>query len=151
MGPRLLLLETSGRVGQVAVAEGDALRAVRRLDEAQRHARDLAPAVAELLASEVSGDGDGERPSIDRELDRVEAMLASIAADDGERERLEARLRSFSARVQSFLSRRTEDTPDGGERKIGVGDVPAGRRAGKGQKVVKRGGVAALRRVAEEA
>src|SRR3954449_8901390 len=68
-------------------------------------------AVAQLLASEVTGDGAAERPSIERELDRVEAMLASISADDGERERLEARLRSFSARVQSFLSRRTEDTP----------------------------------------
>jgi tRNA threonylcarbamoyladenosine biosynthesis protein TsaB len=48
--PRLLLLETSGRVGQVAVAEGDVLRAARRLDEARRHARDLAPSVRDLLA-----------------------------------------------------------------------------------------------------
>ena len=54
--PRLLILETSGRVGQVAVAEGDVLRAVRRLDEARRHARDLAPAVRDLLA------GQGWRP-----------------------------------------------------------------------------------------
>ncbi len=37
-------------------------------------------------------------------------------------------------------------TPDGGERKFSVTEVPAGRRAGKGQKVVKRGGVAAIRR-----
>ena len=37
-------------------------------------------------------------------------------------------------------------TPDGGERKLGLADVPVGRRGGKGQKVVKRGGVAALRR-----
>jgi DNA gyrase subunit A len=36
-------------------------------------------------------------------------------------------------------------TPEGSERKIAVADVPEGRRAGKGQKVVKRGGVAALR------
>jgi DNA gyrase subunit A len=36
-------------------------------------------------------------------------------------------------------------TPEGTERKIAVADVPEGRRAGKGQKVVKRGGVAALR------
>jgi tRNA threonylcarbamoyladenosine biosynthesis protein TsaB len=50
--PRLLILETSGRAGQVAVAEGAVLRAVRRLDEARRHARDLAPAVAELLAGQ---------------------------------------------------------------------------------------------------
>ena len=38
-------------------------------------------------------------------------------------------------------------TPEGTERRLAVADVPAGRRAGKGQKVVKRGGVAALRRV----
>jgi tRNA threonylcarbamoyladenosine biosynthesis protein TsaB len=50
--PRLLIVETSGRVGQVAVALGGELRAVRRLDEARRHARDLAPAVVELLASQ---------------------------------------------------------------------------------------------------
>jgi DNA gyrase subunit A len=36
-------------------------------------------------------------------------------------------------------------TPEGGERRLAVADVPAGRRGGKGQRVVKRGGVAALR------
>lgn len=50
--PRLLIVETSGRVGQVAVALGPKLLQVRRLDEARRHARDLAPAVAELLAGQ---------------------------------------------------------------------------------------------------
>ena len=50
MNPRLLILETSGRVGQVALAEGELLLAARRLDEARRQARDLAPAVADLLA-----------------------------------------------------------------------------------------------------
>jgi tRNA threonylcarbamoyladenosine biosynthesis protein TsaB len=50
--PRLLLLETSGRAGFVAVAEGETLLAVRQLDEARRHARDLAPAVADLLAGQ---------------------------------------------------------------------------------------------------
>src|SRR5262245_19766278 len=50
--PRLLILETSGRTGQVAVAEGGVLRAVRALDETRRHARDLAPTVAELLAEQ---------------------------------------------------------------------------------------------------
>jgi tRNA threonylcarbamoyladenosine biosynthesis protein TsaB len=49
--PRLLILETSGRIGQVALAEGPVLRGVRRLDEARRHARDLAPSVVELLAA----------------------------------------------------------------------------------------------------
>lgn len=48
--PRLLILETSGRAGKVALAEGRHLLAARRLDESRRHARDLAPAVAELLA-----------------------------------------------------------------------------------------------------
>jgi tRNA threonylcarbamoyladenosine biosynthesis protein TsaB len=48
--PLLLLIDTSGRIGQVALAEGEKLCAVRRLDEARRHARDLAPAVAEMLA-----------------------------------------------------------------------------------------------------
>ena len=51
MNPRLLLIETSGRSGQVALAEGDALLAARRLDEARHQARDLAPAVADLLAA----------------------------------------------------------------------------------------------------
>ena len=50
--PRLLILETSGRVGQVAVAEGPHLLGVRCLEESRRHARDLAPAVADLLASQ---------------------------------------------------------------------------------------------------
>lgn len=50
--PRLLIVETSGRIGQVAVALGAELLQVRRLDEARRHARDLAPAVADLLAAQ---------------------------------------------------------------------------------------------------
>jgi tRNA threonylcarbamoyladenosine biosynthesis protein TsaB len=49
--PRLLILETSGHVGQVGVARGKALLAVQRLDEARRHARDLAPAIAALLSA----------------------------------------------------------------------------------------------------
>jgi tRNA threonylcarbamoyladenosine biosynthesis protein TsaB len=48
--PRLLLLETSGKAGWVALAEGEEVRSVRRLDQARQHARDLAPAVADLLA-----------------------------------------------------------------------------------------------------
>ena len=49
---RILILETSGRVGQVALAKGEMVLHVRRLDEAHRHARDLVPAIAELLAAE---------------------------------------------------------------------------------------------------
>src|SRR5213593_543011 len=45
------------------------------------------------------------------------------------------------AKDASFLA----VTPEGTERKIDLSDVPEGKRGGKGQKVVKRGGVAALR------
>jgi DNA gyrase subunit A len=37
-------------------------------------------------------------------------------------------------------------TPEGTERDIAMTEVPAGKRAGKGQKVVKRGGVSAIKR-----
>jgi len=47
--PRLLIIETSGRPGKVALAVGDRLLAAAHLEEVRRHARDLAPAVAELL------------------------------------------------------------------------------------------------------
>jgi tRNA threonylcarbamoyladenosine biosynthesis protein TsaB len=47
---RLLVIETSHRIGWVAIAEGDRLVGERRLDEARRHARDLAPAMRDLLA-----------------------------------------------------------------------------------------------------
>jgi tRNA threonylcarbamoyladenosine biosynthesis protein TsaB len=50
--PRLLIVETSSRVGRVAVAEGGVVCGERRLDEARRHARDLTPAVAALLAEQ---------------------------------------------------------------------------------------------------
>jgi tRNA threonylcarbamoyladenosine biosynthesis protein TsaB len=50
--PRLLILETSSRSGRVALALGDELRGERVLDETRRQARDLAPAVAELLAEQ---------------------------------------------------------------------------------------------------
>ena len=40
-------------------------------------------------------------------------------------------------------------TSEGSEREVGVGEVPLGKRAQKGQKVVKRGGVSAIKRVAE--
>ena len=47
--PRLLVIETSQRVGLVALARGQRLLGERRLDEARRHARDLVPAIADLL------------------------------------------------------------------------------------------------------
>ena len=49
MQPRMLLLETSHRVGQVALAHGERIVGRRTLDEARRHARDLAPAIDALL------------------------------------------------------------------------------------------------------
>lgn len=48
--PRLLLIETSGRIGWVGLAEGPVLVAEQPLDEGRRHARDLAPATARLLS-----------------------------------------------------------------------------------------------------
>jgi tRNA threonylcarbamoyladenosine biosynthesis protein TsaB len=48
-GERFLILETSGKAGQVALAQAEVLLGSRLLDEARRHARDLAPAVAVLL------------------------------------------------------------------------------------------------------
>jgi tRNA threonylcarbamoyladenosine biosynthesis protein TsaB len=48
-GAKLLLIETSGRVGRVGLAVGPKLLAERALDAARRHARDLTPAVTELL------------------------------------------------------------------------------------------------------
>jgi tRNA threonylcarbamoyladenosine biosynthesis protein TsaB len=48
--PRLLIIETSHRLGLVALAAGPRLLGERRLDEARRHARDLVPAIRELLA-----------------------------------------------------------------------------------------------------
>ncbi len=50
--PRVLIIETSDRVGQVATAEGPTLLQVRTLTDTRRTARDLAPTVAELLAAQ---------------------------------------------------------------------------------------------------
>lgn len=50
--PRLLILETAHQPGLVALAEGEQILGRRRLDESRRHARDLAPAVAALLAEQ---------------------------------------------------------------------------------------------------
>jgi tRNA threonylcarbamoyladenosine biosynthesis protein TsaB len=49
MEPRLLILETSHRIGAVALSLGDAIVGERMLDESRRHARDLVPAIQELL------------------------------------------------------------------------------------------------------
>lgn len=44
-----LIFETSGRIGRLGLARGSQLIDERLLDETRRHARDLAPSVAELL------------------------------------------------------------------------------------------------------
>jgi tRNA threonylcarbamoyladenosine biosynthesis protein TsaB len=49
---RVLIIETSGRAGQVALARSADLVGVRRLDEARRHARDLAPQTLALLGQQ---------------------------------------------------------------------------------------------------
>jgi tRNA threonylcarbamoyladenosine biosynthesis protein TsaB len=49
MEARFLLIETSGKVGQVGLGVGNRLLAGAQLDLQHRHNRDLAPAVASLL------------------------------------------------------------------------------------------------------
>ncbi len=48
----LLLIETSHRIGRVALAAGDRILGERSLDESRRHARDLVPAVHALLGEQ---------------------------------------------------------------------------------------------------
>jgi tRNA threonylcarbamoyladenosine biosynthesis protein TsaB len=49
---RFAIIETSSMAGQVALAQGETLLGVRRLEEARRHARDLVPALRDLLAEQ---------------------------------------------------------------------------------------------------
>jgi tRNA threonylcarbamoyladenosine biosynthesis protein TsaB len=50
--PKLLLLETSGRVGQVGLALGDEVLREASLHQAQRNARDLVPGIDRLMKEE---------------------------------------------------------------------------------------------------
>jgi tRNA threonylcarbamoyladenosine biosynthesis protein TsaB len=52
MTPPLLILETSGRSGLVALAAGPDLLAQRRLDEGRKHSRDLVSTIADLLTGQ---------------------------------------------------------------------------------------------------
>jgi tRNA threonylcarbamoyladenosine biosynthesis protein TsaB len=52
MNDNWLILETSGRVGKVALARGGAIARSVRLDDSRRHARDLAATVAQALQAE---------------------------------------------------------------------------------------------------
>jgi tRNA threonylcarbamoyladenosine biosynthesis protein TsaB len=56
--PRLLLLETSGRGGFVALARGETLLGVRHLEESRRNGRDLTPMTADLLREQGWKPGD---------------------------------------------------------------------------------------------
>lgn len=56
--PRLLILETSGRTGEVALARGPVIVQHRLLDETRLHARDLTPAVTAMLSAEQWKPGD---------------------------------------------------------------------------------------------
>src|SRR5438093_6094540 len=47
--PRLLILDTSGKGGLVAVARGETVLGELRLEETRRHARDVAPFTSRLL------------------------------------------------------------------------------------------------------
>ena len=60
-------------------------------------------AVAEYTRSKVSVNGAGT-PAIDEQLDKLEAALAAIAEDDGERTRIKGRLQGLTRRVQSLLT-----------------------------------------------
>lgn len=55
---KILVVETSSRVGRVGLALGERVVGERVLDEARRHARDLAPAVQALLAEQNWKPGD---------------------------------------------------------------------------------------------
>jgi tRNA threonylcarbamoyladenosine biosynthesis protein TsaB len=52
MEPPLLIIETSGKVGYVAVAGGERLLLSRSIDEPRRLARELAPLTSELLRAQ---------------------------------------------------------------------------------------------------
>lgn len=66
MAPVFLLIETSCRAGFVALATGEEVRRVGRLDESRKHARDLAPLTAQILEEENLRPGE------------VDAVLVSI-------------------------------------------------------------------------
>ncbi len=77
-------------------------------------------AVAEYVRSRMTEKGVARAP-IEEELDKLEAMLAVLAEDERARARAQTRLRSFNARLDSFLAGGAgwdaspgEDREDGG-------------------------------------
>jgi DNA gyrase subunit A len=138
----------------VATARGYGFRATPDLSETTRAGRRVARV----------GDGD-EIVSIEPVLGKTVVVAASsgkmlrFALDDvaelsGPGRGVTLMKPDSDGRVVGALALGEKDdfvavTPEGSERKFPVRDVVAGRRAGKGQKVVKRGGVAAIKRVEE--
>jgi NAD(P)-dependent dehydrogenase (short-subunit alcohol dehydrogenase family)/acyl carrier protein len=72
-------------------------------------------AVAAYLRTRIANDG-AARPAIDEELDRLETMVASIAGDDRERQRIKMRVRLFNARVGSLLTAASNGNPPDSDR-----------------------------------
>lgn len=50
--PNILALETSGRIGSIALAQGPTLLATRTLSAAMKHATELAPTIAAMTAAQ---------------------------------------------------------------------------------------------------
>jgi DNA gyrase subunit A len=138
----------------VATARGYGFRATPDLSETTRSGRRVARV----------GDGD-EIVSIEPVAGKVVVVAASsgkmlrFALDDvaelsGPGRGVTLMKPDKDGRVVGALALGDKDdfiavTPEGNERKFAVREVVAGRRAGKGQKVVKRGGVTAVKRVEE--
>ncbi|HXJ35150.1 MAG TPA: DNA topoisomerase IV subunit A [Candidatus Eisenbacteria bacterium] len=138
----------------VATARGFGFRATPDLSETTRSGRRVARV----------GDGD-EIVSVEPVAGKVVVVAASsgkmlrfplvdVAELSGPGRGVTLLKPGSDARVVGALALAEKDdflavTPEGNERRFAVTDVPAGRRAGKGQKVVKRGGVAAVKRVEE--
>ena len=51
--PRLLILETSSKISQVAIARGDTILAKRDINETRRQAQDLVPTMNDLLSGQA--------------------------------------------------------------------------------------------------
>ena len=56
-------------------------------------------ATAEYVRSKVAGEG-AARPTIDEQIDKLEAALTSLAGDNGERTRITARMQALTRRVE---------------------------------------------------
>jgi acyl carrier protein len=71
-------------------------------------------AVATYLRTRLAGD-DGQRALLDEQLDKLEAMVSSLAADEEALERVKPELQSFISRLQRFLADGSSATSSEGE------------------------------------